>query len=32
MECDTEYVAKYHEDLNPTLIFVCLSTLPLTTM
>ena len=31
-EYDTEYMQKYNEDLNTTLIFVCLSTLPLITV
>ena len=29
MEYDTEYMQKYNEDLNTTLIFVCLPTRPL---
>ena len=31
MEYDTEYMAKYNEDLNTTLIFVCFSTSPFIT-
>ena len=31
MEYDTEYMAKYNEDLNTTLIFVCVSTSSLIT-
>ena len=31
MEYDTEYMAKYNEDLNTTLIFVCFSMSPFVT-